>query len=355
MRIGIRVDSSNQIGYGHVIRCLALASELRRRGHQCIFICLEFEGNSIGLLKSYGYKVLSSRPSSNISVISFNGSINYDDSKNTLDILAKESYDWLVIDHYFIDNKWEKLASKYCKKILVIDDFFDREHYCDLFLNPNKALDAKEIQKHKFPTKCRFLVGPKFALLREDFSNLRRAANMKFRPISRITNILVMTGGVDQFNIANSVLIGLNKCTIPNRLNITVLLGSCSPGIEAVKRFSKADHINDISVLSDVSDVHKLMQNADIVVSTAGSTAWEICCLGLASILIPVTDNQKRISSYLNEIGAAIELHPHAISIQFGDVFNSVLSLERVRTMQSAAASIVDGLGAVRVADKILE
>lgn len=354
MRIGIRVDSSIHIGYGHLIRCLALAVELTRRGHQCTFICLEFEGNLIGLLKSFGYKVCSSKPNSNISVMGANNSINYVDSKHTLDVLEKENYDWLVIDHYFIDCIWEKLASKYCKKILVIDDYFEREHYCDLFLNPNKIMDIKEMYKEKFPTKCKFLVGPKFVLLREEFSRLRRTANEKFKPISDIANLLVMSGGVDQFNITNSILNGLNQCTTLKHLNITVLMGSRSPGIEDIKRFSKADHINSISVLSDVSDVYKLMQSADFVISTAGSTAWEICCLGLASILIPVTDNQKRISGYLNEVGAAIEMYPDNIRMQLEEVFTS-LSLERIHAMQSAAAYVVDGLGAARVADEILE
>lgn len=355
MRIGIRVDSSNQIGYGHLIRCLALASELTRRGHLCIFICLEFEGNSIGLLKSFGYRVLSSKPNSKISVMNLNQAINYDDSKNTLDILLNQNFDWLVIDHYFINSKWEKLASKYCRKILVIDDFFDREHYCDIFLNPNKTLDTEEIEIKKFPTKCRLLVGPKYALLREGFSGARTTANMKFRQISEIRNILVMTGGVDQFNIANSILMGLNQCIMLKNLNITVILGSGSPGLEGVKSFTKAIHINSISVLCDVSEVHKLMQGVDFVISTAGSTAWEICCLGLASILIPVTNNQKRISCYLNEVGAAIELHPNEVIMGLKEVFAGVLSLERIHAMQSVAASVVDGLGAARVADEILE
>ena len=43
MRVAIRVDASNQIGTGHLMRCITLAHELTENGAECIFICREHE------------------------------------------------------------------------------------------------------------------------------------------------------------------------------------------------------------------------------------------------------------------------------------------------------------------------
>ena len=46
-------------------------------------------------------------------------------------------YDWLIVDHYKLDIQWEKQLRPFVKKILVIDDYINREHDCDVFLNQN--------------------------------------------------------------------------------------------------------------------------------------------------------------------------------------------------------------------------
>ena len=57
MKIIFRVDASNEIGAGHVVRCKALATNLNERGHNCEFICAELKGNHISLLREEGFKV----------------------------------------------------------------------------------------------------------------------------------------------------------------------------------------------------------------------------------------------------------------------------------------------------------
>jgi predicted nucleic acid-binding protein len=45
MNILIRTDASQQIGSGHVMRCLSLANELRQKKARVSFICQELAGN----------------------------------------------------------------------------------------------------------------------------------------------------------------------------------------------------------------------------------------------------------------------------------------------------------------------
>jgi len=45
LNIVFRVDSSFLIGSGHLMRCLALATELKNKGAKIIFICKDLPGN----------------------------------------------------------------------------------------------------------------------------------------------------------------------------------------------------------------------------------------------------------------------------------------------------------------------
>ena len=38
LKILFRADASVQQGTGHIMRCLVIADELRKRGHECIFL-----------------------------------------------------------------------------------------------------------------------------------------------------------------------------------------------------------------------------------------------------------------------------------------------------------------------------
>ena len=65
MNIIFRVDASDEIGAGHIVRCQVLASELIVRGHQCLFVCLDLIGNHISLLKKRGFSVFTVLPKIN--------------------------------------------------------------------------------------------------------------------------------------------------------------------------------------------------------------------------------------------------------------------------------------------------
>ena len=56
MKIVFRVDSSLEIGTGHVMRCLALADILRDQNSDIYFICRNHPGNLIEYIESKKYK-----------------------------------------------------------------------------------------------------------------------------------------------------------------------------------------------------------------------------------------------------------------------------------------------------------
>ena len=63
MKAVFRVDSSNFIGFGHLIRCLTLANVLRQRGVLCSFVCRDHVGNIAAKINDRGFKLfLLARP-----------------------------------------------------------------------------------------------------------------------------------------------------------------------------------------------------------------------------------------------------------------------------------------------------
>ena len=55
MLVGIRVDSSINIGTGHLMRCLNISNELKNRGASTIFIMRKHEGNHVNMIKNSGH------------------------------------------------------------------------------------------------------------------------------------------------------------------------------------------------------------------------------------------------------------------------------------------------------------
>src|SRR4030067_2476328 len=145
MKVCFRVDSSSLIGTGHVMRCLTLAEWLKKNDCEIGFICRELPGNLCHLVELRGFKLQRLPHDGTI-----HGSENVDRKKNNFhsdwlsvswqndadtsaNLLRSESpIDWVIVDHYAIDEKWEKIMRSHAKKVMVIDDLADRRHDCDL-------------------------------------------------------------------------------------------------------------------------------------------------------------------------------------------------------------------------------
>ncbi len=57
MNVLIRADASVRIGSGHVMRCLTLASELRKNGAIVGFVCRDWAGNLFHTIEQQGFPV----------------------------------------------------------------------------------------------------------------------------------------------------------------------------------------------------------------------------------------------------------------------------------------------------------
>jgi UDP-2,4-diacetamido-2,4,6-trideoxy-beta-L-altropyranose hydrolase len=340
------------MGTGHVMRCLTLAQVLKENGANIEFICRKHKGNLIDKIRSNGFVVHElelfgeADVDTKLAHSHWLGATQQQDADDCIDIFKAKRVDWLIVDHYSLDEQWQKRLRLYCEKLMVIDDLADRKHQSDILLDQTFGRQQEDYSG-RTPEGCELLLGSEYALLRPEFSKWR-AYSLERRSKPEFKQLLVNMGGVDVNNVTENVLDELKLCNLPNDMNITVVMGGSAPHLESVK--SKAITLPwKTEVKVDVGNMAEIMANTDIAIGAAGSTTWERCCLGLPTIQIVVADNQIDIAKNLDSINV-IQLHDSKRKL-FRGIYNMLFSINK---MSLASSSIVDGSGASRVAKFII-
>jgi len=361
MKVLVRVDASVRIGIGHVMRCLTLAEALRERGAECRFICREHEGHLLEQIRqrgfdAYGLPVCSEeRPpachedDSNHST--WLGSDWVTDAAQTKVGAGETAIDWLIVDHYALDARWERLLRPVSRRLMVIDDLADRQHDCDLLLDQNLGRTAPDY-KSLVPEHCQILLGPRYALLRPEFAAFRERSLAR-RGQSKLQHVLISMGGVDMANATGKILKVLVDAPLPKNCLITVVMGPHAPWLEQIRHIAATLPL-PIEIKCNVANMAQLMAESDLAIGAAGSTSWERCSQGLPSIIGVVADNQIFIADALQAAGASktfiVDDEMFALRAVIAELANDPQELLR---MSRCAANISDGGGAIRVATAV--
>ncbi|OOV88583.1 UDP-2,4-diacetamido-2,4,6-trideoxy-beta-L-altropyranose hydrolase [Oceanospirillum linum] len=357
MKVAFRTDASIQIGTGHVMRCLTLATELQQRGHTCSFICRDHPGHLAELIASKGFAVERlppAAPDTETSDLNWNAHASWlgaswqQDAEQTRSLLQDQPVDWLVVDHYALDARWEQALKLNYKKLMVIDDLGDREHLADLLLEQNYGSTAEKYQG-LVPDNCKILAGTQYALLRPEFAQWREYSLKRRKNISEINSILITMGGVDPDNYTGKILEQLAKTELNPKNKITVVMGATAPHLATVKQQAAAMPVTT-QVKANVSNMAELMSNADLAIGAAGATTWERCCLGLPTIQLVIAENQRQIANALAKENMIILLEKLEVLPSL-----VVEAKSRIDELSQLSASSCDGKGSLRIGRIILE
>lgn len=347
MKVVFRADASSAIGTGHVMRCLTLADWLRRRGAQTKFICRHLtEGTRSRILAAR--HELEQLPASRDpgpaaggpAHASWLGVDQHEDARATLESLG-DRIDWLVVDHYAIDARWESELRGVAQRLMVIDDLADRRHDCDLLLDQTDEADR---YTNLLPQTCERLLGPRYALLRPEFSEARETLRQRDGSIRRL---LIFLGGTDPGDITAAALEA--ACRVrPPQCVIDLVIGADNPHrsrlLERVKR------LDDVVVRENPA-MSQLFALADLAVGAGGTTSWERAAIGLPTIVIPVAANQAGTVKYLGDRGAAIVVEPGAgFSTRLEQALDVMVRQPGLlKHMTGQNLGLVDGRGSARV------
>lgn len=348
--IAFRTDATSQIGTGHFMRCLTLADALKKRGAQIRFISRGLPSHLCEMLSAKGIEFSplenqeSSVPAGDLAHAHWLGASQAQDAAATMQALSDHSWDWLIVDHYALDARWEHAMRNAAKRIMVIDDIADRKHDCDILLDQNFYADMQTRYADKVPAHCQLLLGPRYALLREEFSKLREQVKPRSGPVKRI---LVFFGGVDADNYTGRAINALADMGAEG-LQVDVVIGAQHP--------CRAEIEADCAAQGFVCHVQtnrmaELMAAADLAIGAGGSATWERCCLGLPALSICVADNQQQqiadaaqagllyAPAFNKDLVAVIKMHAVAL------IDNPCLR----RLISDKAMQAVDGRGVSRI------
>lgn len=355
--IAIRVDASAQIGTGHFMRCLTLADALKQRGAKIRFVSRYLPEYSLGMLRERGYEFVGLSSESlgeefdDLTHASWLGVSQQIDAEDTIQALAGRVWDWIIVDHYALDARWETAVRGVAKHILVIDDLADRIHDSDMLLDQNFYPDMDTRYMDRVPAHSELLLGPRYVLLREEFQQLRNTALIRRGPVVRI---LVIFGGVDADNYTGRVIEALANIDL-NGLQVDVIIGKQHPFREQI--------ISDCLKLGffchlQTNRMAELMSGADLAIGACGFTSYEFAAMRLPAILIPVTEIQATVAKELAGKGLAYALlfHGRDIAEEISSTIKKMMDSSSSRTSMSfACRDFLDADGVNRVVNKILE
>ena len=369
-KIVFRTDASLLMGSGHVMRCLTLADALKAQGAECHFISRAHSGHLLEVIRERGYKVNCLSAHTHIAPVAIEniaadalqllkepahavwlGNTWQKDAQETAAILVELQPDWLVVDHYALDQRWETALRPHYQKLMVIDDLADRPHQCDLLLDQNLGRQSQDYAS-LVPAQCKLLIGPQYALLRPEFAALR-TYSLQRRQQPALKNILITMGGVDQPNATGQVLQALKDCRLPQDCRISVVMGLQAPWLEKVRAQAK-DMPWPTEVMVNISDMAQRMVDSDLAIGAAGSTSWERCCLGLPTLMVVLADNQRVGANALEAATAACLIgFVRDIAAQLPLAISAVNEDNQLVQMSAFTSSITAGHGVETVVRKI--
>jgi UDP-2,4-diacetamido-2,4,6-trideoxy-beta-L-altropyranose hydrolase len=361
IRVVIRTDASLQIGTGHVMRCLTLATELLERGAEVQFMCRLHDGHLIDFIKGRGFAVVALPKGASLRAVGTKDMLDHGhwlgcDWQTDVDQCSaaiSAPVDWIIVDHYALDHRWETAMRDQSNQIMCIDDLADRQHDCDVLLDQSLGW-CHENYRGLVPEHARLFLGPEYALLRPEFVQWR-AVSLARRVTPQLRHILISMGGVDAGNVSGRVLRVLQDIEIVTLDRVTVVLGPLAPWWHYVLAEAKKMPV-PTRVLSGVDNMAELMTSCDLAIGAGGSTTWERCALGVPSILFILAKNQRNIVYSMEKASAAYVVATDAPINR--TVREAVVTLENSETLRSysmAAAKICDGRGIERVISEVFQ
>ena len=353
-KILVRADSGNRIGMGHITESLSLLKSIKDNINADILFLTRDYPAGVEKIKQAGFSV---------KTVETTGSIDKD-AENVLNQAKEFAADLIMVDLLRVkrvdqgavvinDDYFLKLKSSGLPLVAVFDDTVMLETSADLVVNFHICQD--ENYYNSLSSKDKYLIGPKYALLDENYSELGKIK----KDIPDICGtVFVNQGGSDPYALTAKIIRSLMKINMNNRIDIVVgaaLTKEHLDEIEALGRQCPDNYKFYYNVKPH--QMRELMNNADFAVTAAGNTLYELCALGVASLIISHHKDHDDVAEEFARRKAAVNL---GIGTQLSeaDIAEAVKKIADDaalrKRLSSKARRLADGCGALRVCESIV-
>ena len=234
-------------------------------------------------------------------------------------------------------------------RLFVIDDLADRQHVAQALLDQNFFGEATEDRYLELvPSECKLILGPSFALLGPEYSQLRGLMPSR----KELNRLLIYFGGVDPENLTHKALEALMIDDSFENIAVDVVLGLNSPYRQMVEKM--ISFRSQTNIYTSLPSLAMLIARADLSIGAGGSTTWERACLGLPSLTIVCGENQLDFSESLNKANE-ITLIGLSHSVTPLSIYASLVEVRNRKWPIPSGYDLCDGMGAKRVSDFLLQ
>lgn len=257
MRLVFRVDASQDIGAGHVMRCSAIIEEAVSRDIECIVV------GSMGGIEWLERRLMQ------LGTTYLEDWKNFQFSKVT-DVLVIDSYKISVTDRFIQPRNW--------KSIVNIADEETPNYTSNLIIHP--GIDSISDKK----SGARILTGPDFIPLRR---NIKKSEIFNNREVKKV---VVFGGGSDKFHFASA---------IANELIEIKLFENAVFFTDSNQEISTLD--SRFQIIEFGAALDDVLIDADLVFTTASTSSLEIIAREIPLAVCSSVSNQEPYLRALSE------------------------------------------------------
>ena len=166
--------------------------------------------------------------------------------------------------------------------------------------------------------------------------------------------VLITLGGTDPAGATPLVIRAFDQLP-PGAFQLGVIVGSGNPHLEAINQAAEQSP-HRVAVRRSVADMSAAMASADIAVSAAGSTLWELAYMGVPTIALIVAEGQRPAAQAYAAQGCGIALDllaDGATAPLAGQIARLMGDAELRQGYANRGRQLIDGMGVVRVCQKI--
>lgn len=328
-----RVEAGAGIGLGHLRRSISLAKALRRKGERCLFVT-RADPAVLELIRAAGFP---SEPLPNLPLWS------EQELRWSLELALSRHPAGVVVDSEEPDVPYWMGWQKEGFLTVVRDDLGRRHLPVDLVINGNA--DAERLPYPSDP-KRQFLLGLAYAVLAPEFWN----RPTRPRAPEKASRLLLLSGGADGAGSLPDFLRRLDR--LETDFQITVVIGPFFRNRKEIESVCFGMR-QTARLVQNPSSLLPLIQEADLAVSAAGQTLYDLACAGCPALAFEAASNQAGQLAALEREGSVIRLKPDGSDLEA--TVERVASDQALRErMTRRGQSMIDGLGAERVASSLL-
>lgn len=259
------------------MRCLALAQAWQDAGGRATFLWAEMPDALVARLKREDIDT--------VRITETVGSPK--DSEVTAGASLRTNATWIVVDGYHFRPEYYERLRAVGLKVLALDDMAHLSRYpVDLLLNQNLSAQ-RAMYEDRIDAATELLLGPRYSLLRREF---HRADHCRSLPVGKSRRVLVSFGGGDEENFTGRILENLIQSQRRD-LDVVVLVGAANARATTLQ--VQADRAPfPCEIRGNVDNVAAVMAWADVAITAAGSTVWELASMRLPALIGAFEDNQ---------------------------------------------------------------